>query len=251
MTQSQLQSGKGRSSQARSHLDVRCFVAEALGTAILVLIGCGAAIVSASTQTFGHSGVALVFGLVIILLVASLGTISGAHINPAVTLAFWSVRRFPTRYVLPYIVAQCVGAISASFALRWLLGTTSGFGATVPSITVGRTFAIEAGFSFILALVIFAVATDERISKTIVPFVIGATVFAGALVIGPLTGASFNPARSLGPAIVGREWQSHWIYWLAPIAGMMLAARVYEFLRGAEPPDAPPRDTPMGVEGPI
>lgn len=232
-------------------LDIRCYFAEALGTAILVLVGCGSAIVSQSTHAFGHAGVSLAFGLVVAFLVASLGHISGAHINPAVTLAFWSARRFPARHVVPYILAQCAGAIAASFALRWLLGTASGFGATIPSVSVGRAFAIEAGFSGILALVIFAVATDERISKTIVPFIIGATVFAGALVTGPLTGGSFNPARSLGPAIVGNLWGAHWIYWLAPISGMTLAARVYELLRGAEPPDAPPHNVPMGVEGPI
>lgn len=235
----------------RTTLDFRCFVAEALGTSILVLVGCGAAIVSTSTQAFGHSSVALAFGLVVTLLVASLGPISGAHINPAVTLAFWSVRRFPTRYVFPYILAQCIGAVSASYALRWILGTTAGLGATIPTVSTGRAIVVEAGFSGILALVIFAVATDERIPKTIVPFVIGTTVFVGALVTGPLTGGSFNPARSLGPAMVGNHWQSHWLYWLAPIGGMIFVARVYEFLRGAEAADASPRGVPTGVEGPI
>lgn len=246
-------SGEEEPPRAARHttLDIRCYVAEALGTAILVLVGCGSAIVAQSTHAFGHAGVSLAFGLVVAFLVASLGTISGAHINPAVTLAFWSLRRFPTRHVAPYILAQCIGAVLASFALQWLLGTASGHGATVLSVSPARAFAIEAGFSGILALVIFAVATDERISKTIVPFVIGATVFAGALVTGPLTGGSFNPARSLGPAIAGNIWTAHWIYWLAPVGGMLVMARVYEFLRGAEPPDAAPRDIAMGVEGPI
>jgi aquaporin Z len=225
--------------------DVRCYLAEAIGTGILVLIGPGAAMVAASTHAFGHEGLALAFGLVVTLLVASLGTISGAHLNPAVTIAVWSVRRFPTGHVLPYIIAQCVGAIAASFALRGLLGPVGGLGATVPALDVARSFATEAGYSAILALVIFAVATDERVPRAVAPFVIGITVFAGALVTGPLTGGSFNPARSLGPAVAGNIWQSHWLYWAAPILGMLIAARVYEFLRGTTPPSAVPE--PRGV----
>ena len=235
----------------RTTLDARCYLAEAIGTGILVLIGVGAAMVAASTHAFGHEEVALAFGLVIILLVASLGTISGAHLNPAVTLAFWSVNRFPLRHVVPYIMAQCVGAIAASFALGWLLGPVGNFGATIPGLDVGRSFAVEAGYSGILALVIFAVATDERVPRAVAPFVIGITVFAGALVTGPLTGGSFNPARSLGPAVAGNLWQSHWLYWAAPIAGMLIAARVYEFLRGTAPPSAVPRGAAVGLEGPL
>ena len=207
--------------------------------------------VSASTHAFGHAGVALAFGLVITMLVAAFGTISGAHLNPAVTLAFWSTARFPGRDVLPYIIAQCVGACAGAFMLRWLLGSVGNLGATIPALDAGRSFAVEAGYSAILALVIFAVATDERVSPTIAPFVIGATVFAGALVTGPLTGGSFNPARSLGPAVAGNLWQSHWLYWAAPIFGMMLAARLYEFLRGASSPLVVPHGVPVGLEGPI
>ena len=229
--------------------DTRCYLAEALGTAVLVLIGPGAAMVCASTHAFGQSSVALAFGLVITLLVASLGTISGAHLNPAVTIAFWSVRRFPARHVIPYVIAQSLGAIAASLALGWLLGPVGNFGATLPALDLTRSFAIEAGFSALLAFVIFAVATDERIPRALPPFVIGATVFVGALVTGPLTGGSFNPARSLGPAVAGSLWQSHWIYWAAPISGMLLAARVYEYLRGANPPSMIPRGIALGVEG--
>jgi MIP family channel proteins len=216
-------------------LSARSLFAEALGTSILVLIGCGASIVSATTHAFGHSAVALSFGLVITLLVASLGGMSGAHFNPAVTLAFWSVQQFPTRQVLPYIVAQCVGAVAASFVLLWLFGGGGGFGATVPTLATGRAFVIEGGFSGILALAIFSTANRERIPVALAPFVIGATVFAGALVTGPLTGGSFNPARSLGPALAGNIWTGHWLYWIAPIGGMLLAARVYAFLSDAEP----------------
>src|SRR5690242_12617235 len=111
------------------------YLAEFIGTFILVAIGPGAAMVAASTHAFGHPGVALAFGLVVTLCVASLGHLSGAHINPAVTIGFWSVRRFQARDVVPYVIAQCLGAIAASAVLVWLLGPVGNFGATVPAIS--------------------------------------------------------------------------------------------------------------------
>jgi MIP family channel proteins len=235
---------------ARRH-DPRRYVAECLGTATLVLIGPGAAMVAVSTRAFGHVGVALAFGLAVALIISALGTLSGAHVNPAVTLAFWSVGRFPTREVVPYVVAQCIGAIAASLALRWLLGPIGGLGATVPALSLGRSFAVEMGYTLILGLVIFGVATDERVPRSVPPFAIGATVFAGALVTGPLTGGSFNPARSLGPAVAGGVWTAHWLYWVAPIAGMLVAARVHEWLHGPSAATSMAAELPLGVEGPI
>ena len=234
----------------RAPYEWRRYIAELLGTFALVAIGPGAVMVSAKTGAFGVAGIALAFGLVVTIVVAATGHLSGAHINPAVTIGFWSVRRFPGRDVLPYVAAQCLGAIAASAALAWILGPVGNFGATVPTLTVGRSLAVEAGYSAILGFVIIAVATDERTPTAVAPFAIGATVFAGALVTGPLTGGSFNPARSLGPAVVGDIWTSHWLYWLAPIAGMLVAMRGYEMLRcaGAVPPR---RDVPLGVEGPV
>ncbi len=231
--------------------DLRRYVAELVGTAILVLVGPGAAMVAARTGAFGHAAVALAFGLVVCVLVSALGTTSGAHLNPAVTLAFWSTDRFPGRDVAPYVVAQCAGAVLASLALRWLLGPVAAMGATLPALSLDRAFAVEAGYSAILALVIFGVATDERVPRSVPPFAVGATVFAGALVTGPLTGGSFNPARSLGPAVAGGVWTAHWLYWAAPIAGMLVGARCYEYLRGARQPDTVPHGVPVGVEGPI
>ena len=235
----------------RKSLDIRCYLAEAIGTGILVLIGPGAVMVSAATHAFGHSSVALAFGLVITLLVAVFGTISGAHLNPAVTIAFWSVQRFPTRHAIPYVAAQCMGAVVAALALRWILGPVGNIGTTVPTLDWARSFVVEVVFSAILALVIFATATDKRVPAFIAPFLIGATVGVGALVAGPLTGGSFNPARSFGPAVAAGIWQSHWLYWIAPIAGMMTAARGYEFLRGAAPPEVDAPGAPLGVEGPM
>ena len=231
-------------------VDFRRYIAEAIGTFVLVAVGPGAVMVSASTQAFGHTGIALAFGLVITLVVAATGHLSGAHINPAVTIAFWSVRRFPGRDVLPYVVAQCIGATAAAFALRWVLGSVGGLGATVPALSLGRAFAVEFGYSGILAFVIMGVATDERAPAGVAPFAIGATVFAGALVTGPLTGGSFNPARSLGPALAGGGWTAHWLYWAAPVFGMVAAMHLYERLRPASVP-AVSKDVPFGVEGPI
>jgi aquaporin Z len=143
-----------------------------------------------------------------------------------------------------------VGAAAAAFTLRWLLGPVGGLGATVPALSLGRAFAVEAGYSALLAFVIMGVATDGRAPATAAPFALGATVFAGALVTGPLTGGSFNPARSLGPALAGGGWTAHWMYWVAPITGMVVAMQLYERLRPATAPSVP-RDVPLGVEGPI
>ena len=238
-------------SDAAGRPDVRCYVAETLGTFALVAIGPGAAMVAASTSAFGHAGVALAFGLAVTVIVAASGHLGGAHINPAVTLGFWSVRRFPSRDVVPYILAQCVGAIAASALLAWLLGPVGDFGATVPSVTLARAFVIEMGYTGLLGFVIMAVATDDRVPASIAPVVLGATVFAGALVTGPLTGGSFNPARTLGPAIVGGIWTAHWLYWVAPILGMIAGMQLYDAVRRSNVPSMTPRGVPTGVEGPL
>jgi MIP family channel proteins len=220
-----------------------------LGTFALVAVGPGAAMVAARTGAFGHTGVALAFGLVVAFVVTSSGHLGGVHINPAVTVGFWSVRRFPGRDVLPYVVAQSVGAVFASLVLRWLLGPVGHLGATIPSVSLDRAFVIEAGFSGLLAFVVMGVATDARSPATMAPYAIGATVFAGALVTGPLTGGSFNPARSFGPAVAGGGWTAHWLYWAAPTVGMVAGMRLYEVLRvaGSEPTA---REL-TGAEGPV
>lgn len=227
----------------------RRFVAEAIGTFALVAIGPGAVMVAAKTAAFGHAGIALAFGLAVTLIVASSGHLGGAHINPAVTIGFWSVRRFPTRDVLPYVSAQCIGAIAAAFLLVWLLGPVGNYGATVPALPVTQSFVVEFGYTALLGFVIMGVATDDRSPTAVAPFAIGATVFAGALVTGPLTGGSFNPARTLGPAIAGGVWRAHWLYWLAPIAGMAIGMRAYDWLRPSKPVSDDERT--LGTEGPI
>jgi MIP family channel proteins len=217
-----------------------------------VLIGPGAAMVNAYTNgTVGHAGVALAFAFVVTAMIYALGHLSGAHINPAVTIGFWSARRFPARDVLPYIVAQCVGAGATSAVLRAVLGPVGRMDATLPAIGVGGTFTLEWLLSFVLMLVIMAVATDERVADGFAAIAVGLTVGFCAMMGGPLTGASMNPARSFGPALVGSVWSAHWVYWLAPITGAVAAAQVYDFLRHTEPPHVSRSDGPLGVQGPI
>ncbi|HEY6210541.1 MAG TPA: MIP family channel protein [Gemmatimonadales bacterium] len=230
----------------------RRLVAEALGTFFLVLIGPGAVMVNAhSGGVLGHTGIALAFAFVVTAMVYGLGHLSGAHINPAVTIAFWSVRRFPTREVIPYILAQCVGAAGASTILRLVLGMAGNLGATLPAVPVAGAFTVEALLSFALMFVIMAVATDDRVANGFAGIAVGLTVGFCALMGGPLTGASMNPARSLGPALVGGLWSRHWIYWTAPIIGMVAAAHLYDLLRGAAPVRGVPAGQALGVQGPI
>lgn len=229
----------------------RC-VAEAVGTFFLVLIGPGAAMVDAySGGRLGHPGVALSFAFVVTAMIYALGHISGAHLNPAVTVAFASGRRFPRGDVLPYVAAQCAGAITASLLCRLALGPVGSMGATLPAVPVGTAFGVEWLLSFGLMFVVMAVATDERVAGGFAGIAVGLTVGFEAMAGGPLTGASMNPARSLGPAVAGGGWAGHWLYWLAPLTAMVAARWLYDWLRPADAPRVVPRDVPLGLEGPI
>lgn len=216
-------------------MDVRRVASEALGTFFLVLIGPGAAMVDAfSGGRLGPVGIALAFAFVVTAMIYALGHLSGAHINPAVTLGFWSVGRFPAAEVAPYIIAQCSGGVAASLVLQSTLGAVGDLGATLPQISVPSAFVIEWLLSFALMFVIMAVATDDRVAGGFAAIAVGLTVGFCALMGGPITGASMNPARSLGPALIGGLWHGHWLYWVAPVTGMMAAGRTYDFLRLAD-----------------
>jgi MIP family channel proteins len=223
--------------------------AEAIGTFALVLIGTGAAMVDARTRgALGPVGVALAFGGVVTAMVYALGHVSGAHINPAVTVALGYAGCFPRRDVGPYVAAQCIGAALASLSLRAIMGEVGGLGGTVPAIGIGRSFAVEWLLSFLLMFVIFSVTTDERMVAGFAAIPVGLAVGFGVLVGGPLTGPSMNPARSLGPAVAGGGWAGHWIYWVAPITAMLAAVYVYELLRPAGTYPVVP--APAGVPDP-
>ncbi|HEX3330653.1 MAG TPA: MIP family channel protein [Gaiellales bacterium] len=210
---------------------VRSLLAEAIGTFALVFAGCGAIMVDAKTGALGHVGVAISFGLVIMVMIYAVGHISGAHFNPAVTLAFAVSRHFPTSRVAAYWAAQLAGATAAAFVLRASLGNVAHVGATLPSGSDGQAFLWEAVLSFFLMFVIMSVATDTRAVGEAAAIAIGATVGLDAMFGGPVTGASMNPARSLGPAIAAADFTSIWVYLTAPFLGAVIAAVTYQFLR--------------------
>ncbi len=207
-------------------------LAEAVGTYGLVFAGTGAIVINAETGgTVGHIGIGLTFGLIVMTMIYAIGHISGAHINPAVTLAFWAVRHFPTRLVPVYLAAQLLGALAASLTLRAMFGTTTNLGATLPAQGDGQSFALEIVLTFFLMFVIMAVATDVRAVGQAAAIAIGGTVGLEALFAGPITGASMNPARSLAPALVSTTWDAQWVYIAGPILGALAGAFVYRFLR--------------------
>ena len=210
----------------------RDLVAEAIGTFILVFLGTGAVVVNQiSHGAITHLGISIVFGAVVSALIYTLGHISGAHFNPAVTLAFWQSGFFPGDRVLAYILAQCAGGISASVLLRSTFGIVANLGATLPlNDNWLQSLLLETVLTFILMFVIFGSGLDRRAPIGFAGIAIGLTVAVEAAVMGPITGASMNPARSIAPALVSGVWQHHWVYWLAPILGAQLAAWVYRWL---------------------
>jgi MIP family channel proteins len=210
----------------------RRLVAEALGAFALVFFGAGAIMVDAEGGGLGQLGVALAFGLAIAAMIYALGHVSGAHFNPAVSLGFALTRHFPWSRVAAYWVAQVTGAVAAALLLRASLGDVANVGATLPSGSDRQSFLWEIVLTFFLMLVIMAVATDARAVGEAAALAVGGTVALGALVGGPVSGASMNPARSLGPALVSGELESLWIYLLAPLVGAALGAVAYQLLRG-------------------
>jgi len=207
---------------------VRAHVAEFIGTFALVFFGCGAVAVGQLPPV----GIALAFGLVIAVMIYALGHVSGAHFNPAVSIGFALGRHFPWPRVATYAVAQVAGAASGALLLRATLGASAPLGVTHPAGSDLQALAWEALLSFVLMLVITAVATDTRAVGEAAALAIGGAVTLGALVGGPVTGASMNPARSIGPALVSGDLGSLWVYLIGPIAGAAGAALVYRYLRG-------------------
>ena len=212
----------------------RCLVAEAFGTFALVFAGAGAIMVDAKTHQLGHIGVAITFGLVIMAMIYAIGHISGAHFNAAVTLAFVLTRHFPLRRAVAYWGAQLAGAVTAALVLRGSLGNIAHVGATLPSGSQAQSFLWELVMTAFLMFVVMAVATDTRAVGEAAAIAIGATIGFDAMFGGPISGASMNPVRSIGPAVVSGDLHALWLYIVAPVIGAAIGAVLYQFVR-AEP----------------
>jgi len=218
-----------------SRMLARTLAAEAIGTFALVFAGCGAIMVDAKTHQLGHVGVAITFGLVIMFGIYAVGHISGAHFNAAVTFAFALTRHFPWPRAAAYWCAQFIGAITAAALLRASLGNIANTGATLPSGSQGQSFLWELVMSAFLMFVILAVATDTRAVGEAAAIAIGGTIGLDAMFGGPISGASMNPMRSLGPALVSGDLHAIWIYIAAPLVGAVLGGLAYQFVRGEQP----------------
>ena len=206
--------------------------AEAIGTFALVFAGCGAIMIDQLTGgALSHLGVGLTFGFVIMVMVYATGHISGAHLNPAVTVAFAAIGRFPWKEVPAYVVGQVVAALVAALLLNALFGPVANLGTTLPAGAASQSLVLECVITFFLMFVITAVATDGRASGQMAGFAIGATVGLCAIFAGPVSGASMNPARSLGPALISMNLASQWIYVVGPLVGALLGALAYHFVR--------------------
>ena len=213
----------------------KSLIAELFGTFCLVLVGTGAIVVSDMYQdVIGHVGVAAAFGLVVMAMIYTVGDVSGAHLNPAVTIGFFIAGRFPGKRIFPYIVAQCLGAILASAALFTLFPDHNTMGATLPDIGLLRSFVVEVVITLVLMMTILSVTRGSKEEGITAAMAIGGVVALAALIAGPLTGASMNPARSLGPALFSGQLSYMWLYILAPIVGAGLAFPLCRSARDSE-----------------
>ncbi len=216
---------------------MRKYIAEAIGTFGLVLAGTGAVVIDAVTPGgVTHVGIGLTFGLVVMAMIYAVGDISGAHLNPAVTVGFFAAGRLPARCVLPYIASQLIGAFSASLTLLLLFGNHASLGATLPVGSPSQSFGLETVLTCILVFVILRVSTGSKEVGTMAGIAIGGVVALEALFAGPISGASMNPARSLAPALVSGNLHALWIYLTAPVLGSAIAVSLWRTIGGGRQP---------------
>ena len=208
------------------------YLAELLGTYALVFAGTGAIIINQQTHgSITHVGVAITFGLIVMSMIYTFGDISGAHLNPAVSIAFTAARKFPIRELVPYITAQLCGALMASITLKYLFPNNQLLGATIPAGSAEQSFILEFILTFFLMLVIINVASGSKEHGMFAGLAIGSVVALEAIFAGPVCGASMNPARSFAPAIVSGHTEFLWIYLSATTLGSLLAIPVWRMLQ--------------------
>lgn len=210
---------------------MRNYVSELIGTFALVFCGTGAIVINQQTGgAITHVGVAITFGLIVMSMIYALGSVSGAHMNPAVSIAFVVAKRFPAKELLPYVVSQVAGAVLASGTLKLLFPANELLGATLPAGTDMQSFVLELILTFFLMLVIIQVATGSKEQGMFAGLAIGATVALEAMFAGPICGASMNPVRSLAPALVSGHIEHLWVYLIAPVLGAVLAVFTWMYL---------------------
>ena len=213
--------------------NIRIIAAETIGTAFLVLLGCGSIIVNdLYNNVIGHIGIAVSFGIIVMTMIYSVGNISGAHLNPAVTLGFFLARRIKAVETLPYLPSQFGGAIIGAVILKLLFPEHNTLGATLPDVGMLQAFVIEAIMTALLMFVILNVSTGHMEKGIMAGVAIGGTIMLEAIVAGPLTGASMNPARTLAPALLSMNVKHLWIYFAGPAAGAVIASQSCKLVQG-------------------
>lgn len=205
---------------------------EFIGTYFLVLCGCGAIVIDqVSNGAVTHAGISITFGLIVMSLIYALGDVSGAHFNPAVSIAFTVAKKFPASSLLPYIVSQLGGAVAAGLTLKMLFPANLLFGATIPAGSDTQSFILEILLTFLLMFVIMKVAHGSKETGMFAGIAIGSVVALEAMFAGPICGASMNPARSIGPAIASGHLEHLWVYIAGPTLGAGLSLPLYNYLK--------------------
>lgn len=213
----------------------RNYISESIATFALVFCGTGAIIINQETGgAVTHVGIAMTFGLVVTAMIFALGDVSGAHMNPAVTLSFAVAKRFPFREVIPYVLAQSIGAFMASGLLRLCFPNNEFLGATIPAGSEWQSFLFEVTLTLILVMVIFNVSMESNEKGIAAPIAIGSVVGLEAMFAGPICGASMNPIRSISPAVVSMHTEHLWIYTTAPFVGALMGVVLHQLLHSRE-----------------